>query len=136
MSALAFGLELARPAWLAGLVILPLLVLYFVRSLVDFGRAQRMTSLVVRGVVVVLLTLALAGLTLVRTTDELYVVFLRDRSQSVGAEGRAAIDRFVTKSLQSRGRHRAAFLDFGREPGPILSNPDTAKGALNQGEMI
>ena len=36
-----FPFELTRPAWLLGLAVLPVVVYYFVRSLVDFARWQK-----------------------------------------------------------------------------------------------
>ena len=41
-------LELTDPAWLAGLAALPLLLWPYRRSLVDFGRRQRLASLLCR----------------------------------------------------------------------------------------
>src|SRR5262249_9532550 len=91
-------LELTRPWWLAGLAVLPILVYYFYRTLVDFVRWQRALSLVFRSVIVVLLLLALAGLSLVRPTRDLFVVFAIDRSESVGEEGNKAIDDFLARA--------------------------------------
>ena len=47
--------ELTQPWYLLGLVALPVLAWYFVRGLTDFSRWQRVTSLVVRSLVVALL---------------------------------------------------------------------------------
>ena len=44
-------------------------------------------SLWLRGLIVVLLVLSLAGLSLIRPTRELFVVFAVDRSESVGEKG-------------------------------------------------
>ncbi len=46
-------LELTRPWWLLGLAVLPGLVYYFYRSLVDLARWQRVLSLLLRGALVV-----------------------------------------------------------------------------------
>ena len=85
-----YSLDLLRPAWLWALLLVPALWVLYRRSLVDFPRAQRAASLAVRSLVVALLALALAGLTLLRPTDERYVVFLADESLSVGAGGGGA----------------------------------------------
>ena len=76
-----------RPApagWRAWLV-LPFLVLFFCRSLVDFARWQRICVALARGLIVLLLVLALAGLSLLRPTRDLFVVFAVDRSESVAS---------------------------------------------------
>src|SRR5487761_120768 len=63
-----FSLELTQPAWLLATAALLVVVYYFFRSLVDFARWQRLASLAARMLIVLLVVLALAGLTLVRPT--------------------------------------------------------------------
>ncbi|MEM9704182.1 MAG: hypothetical protein AAF907_17210, partial [Planctomycetota bacterium] len=87
-----YALDLLRPWWLLGLAALPALWWFFKKSLVDFEKGQRIASLAVRAVVVVLLTFALAGLTLLRPTTERYTVFVADESLSVGSDEEAAQD--------------------------------------------
>jgi Ca-activated chloride channel family protein len=114
-----FQLELTRPFWLVGLVLLPVLVYYFYRSLVDFARWQKATSLAARVVIVVLLVLALAGLTLLKPTREQFVVFAVDRSLSVGDASRTAADAFAARAITAAGPNRTATLPFGAEPGVV-----------------
>ena len=78
----SLALELTHPARLICLAVIPVLLYYFYRSLVDFPRWQRAVSFGVRTVIVILLVLALAGLTLLRPTTEQFVVFVVDRSIS------------------------------------------------------
>ncbi|HZW32703.1 MAG TPA: hypothetical protein VFF52_18465 [Isosphaeraceae bacterium] len=92
-------LELSRPWWLLGLAVLPGLVYYFSRSLVDLVRWQRLLSLGLRGAIVILLILCLAGLSLVRPTRDLFVVFAADRSASVGEQGNQAIAAYLAKAV-------------------------------------
>ena len=113
--ALDFQLELTRPWWLLGLAALPVLVYFFYRTLVDFARWQRVLSLWLRGAIVALLALALAGLSLVRPTRELFVVFALDRSASIGEQGNRAIDDFLTKSAARAGSNHFAVLPFASE---------------------
>src|SRR4051794_19455418 len=113
------NLELTHPGWLAGLLVLPVLVYYFYRGLVDFARWQKVGSLATRTAVVVLLVLALAGLTLLRPTRDQFVVFAIDRSVSVGDASRKAADEFVDRATKSTGRHKAAFVSFGNAPGLV-----------------
>jgi Ca-activated chloride channel family protein len=120
-------LELTRPWWLLGLAVLPILVYYFYRSLVDLRRWQRAISLGVRTVIAVLLVLALAGLNLLRPTREQFVVFAVDRSLSVGDEGRKAADDYIARAAASAGRNRYAVLPFGAQPGDLELGEARAK---------
>ncbi len=114
-----FPFELTRPAWLLGLAILPIVVYYFVRSLVDFAPWQKALTLACRTLVVLLLVLALAGLTLLRTTKDQFVVFAIDRSLSVGDDSRKAAEDYLAKALPKAGPNRVAYLDFAADPGSI-----------------
>jgi uncharacterized membrane protein len=116
-------LELGRPWWLLGLAALPALVLFFYRSLVDLARWQRMLSLWLRAAIVVLVLLALAGLSLLRPTRELFLVFAVDRSLSVGDLGNEAADRFVRAAAERAASNRFAVLPFAREPGSLRPGP-------------
>src|SRR5687768_9161755 len=112
-------LELTNPWRLLGVLLLPLLVYYFYRSLADFPRWQRQFSLAVRSLIVLLLLLALAGLTLSRPTHEQYVVFCIDQSLSVGEEAQATIEPFLAEVAKKSGPNRIAFLPFQKEPGKL-----------------
>src|SRR3954454_14676221 len=120
-------LELTRPWWLAGVAVLPVLVYYFYRTLVDFVRWQRLLSLLLRSVIVVLLILALAGLSLLRPTRELFVVFAVDRSESVGDEANRAIDNFLARAAPHAGPNRFAVLPFASEPGNVRDGAAAVK---------
>ena len=50
-----FNLELSRPWYLAALLILPAIYYFYRRSLVDFPRAQRRVSMIVRSLILVLI---------------------------------------------------------------------------------
>src|SRR5436190_21552357 len=95
MNESGLALELTHPLRLMCLAAIAVLLYYFWRSLVDFPRWQRLTSLAIRSIIVVLLVLALAGLTLLRPTTEQFVVFAVDLSTSVGEESTRAADRFL-----------------------------------------
>src|SRR5262245_53480424 len=119
MSGSEIQLELTNSLWLAALVSLPVLFYYFYCSLVDFPRWQRWWSLAIRALIILLLVLSLAGMNLVRTTHEQFVVFLLDRSVSVGQDSAAKADQFVNSALPFAGPHRTATLGFDREPGVL-----------------
>ena len=101
---------------------------FFRRSLVDFARWQRIFSLALRGLIVLLLVLALAGLSLVRPTRELFVVFAVDRSESVGEKGIEAVDTFLGEAFASAGSNRFAMLPFAAEPGTVDARPVACGG--------
>ncbi|MCI0358557.1 MAG: FixH family protein [Planctomycetaceae bacterium] len=117
----AFAIELTHPLRLVCLAALPVLVYYFYRSLVDFPRWQRWISLGMRAVIVILLVLALAGLTLLRPTREQFVIFAVDESTSVGDESAAAARKFVEDALTKAGGNRFAVLPFAKEPGKLAA---------------
>jgi uncharacterized membrane protein/uncharacterized protein YegL len=112
-------LEVLHPAMLAGLALLPLLVYYTARGLVDLPRWQRLLSLGCRAGLVALLVLAATGPALLQPTREQYVVFAVDESLSVGPEARRAAQEFIDRALAHRGPHRAAFLSFAAAPGRV-----------------
>ena len=115
----SYGLELVRPGWLATLLATGVLAFFFTRTLVDFDSWQRKTSLGVRALLLVLLTLSLSGLTLLEPTRQQFVVFAMDRSLSVGDESVDASAEFVRKALEGRGEEEVAFLEFATEPGVL-----------------
>ncbi|MFH5803443.1 VWA domain-containing protein [Alienimonas sp. DA493] len=118
----AYALDLLRPEWLFGLILLPALWALYRRSLVDFDRGQRIASLVVRSAVVVLLVLALAGLTLLRPTDERYVAFVVDESLSVGrADGADRVRTFLEAVGEPPAGTEAVVLPFAAEVGEPVS---------------
>jgi Ca-activated chloride channel homolog len=112
-------LELTHPIWLAGLLVLPVLAWYFHKSLVDFARWQKLLSLAGRAAIVVLLVLALSGLTALQPTQEQFVVFALDKSLSVSDDSRYQADKYLDAALLNQGRNRAAFLSFAAAPGLV-----------------
>lgn len=112
-------LELTHPWCLVGLAALPLLIWYYVWSLSDFPRRQRLISLFVRSAIVTLALLACAGLTWQHATSERYVLFVVDRSQSIGEAGQAAIRDYLHDAKLAAGSQRTGLLTFAAEPGEV-----------------
>jgi uncharacterized membrane protein len=108
--------ELTRPWWLLGLAALPLVAYYFYRSLVDLPAAQQRVSLAGRLAIVLLLVLALAGLTLLERTDERFVVVAIDQSESIGEGSNSQVESFLDQALRDTGPHRVVYLPFAAEP--------------------
>lgn len=112
--------EITRPWALALLLIaLPLLVLFFKRSLSDFPPFQRKLSLAIRCLIVLLLTLALAGFAWLQKTDEQFFIFLLDDSTSISDNGREKLEEVLVAAKESVGDNRVAFLPFASTTGEI-----------------
>ncbi len=125
-------LELTHPLFLLGLLVLPLLIWYFYRGLTDFARWQRLLSLASRALIVVLLVLALAGLTLLRPTREQFVVFALDESLSVGEEAQKTAQAYLDRAVQGAGTNRVAFLPFAAKPGKVHAERGKASPQLDR----
>ena len=117
-------LELTRPWHL--LILIPMLVVvgyYFVRSLSDFPHRQRLVSLLVRSLIALLLVLSLAGLTWLHRTDEQFVIFVADQSQSIGDDAAAKATEFMTEAVKHKSKHRVAYLPFAAAVGEVRDEP-------------
>jgi len=114
-----FAIEIARPWMLWTLLVLVPIGWYFWKSLSDFPLVQRRISLVTRALMLICLSLALAGLTLLEPTKRTFVVLAVDRSQSVDVDSNAKIDAYVSQTRESVGQNEMAVLDFGLEPAAL-----------------
>jgi Ca-activated chloride channel family protein len=116
---MTWSLELTHPLRLLGLFGAVVLFYYFYRSLSDFPKWQRGMSLAIRIAILLLLVLALAGLTLSRPTSEQFIVFAVDQSLSVGQESQQEARKFLDEATAKAGRTKVAFLPFEGEPGKL-----------------
>mgnify|MGYP002713129253 CR=1 FL=1 len=64
-----------------------------------FRRARDISSLVLRSIIMTLLVLALSGVQIVQSSDQLSVVFLVDFSDSMGTQARLGALRYIEESL-------------------------------------
>jgi Ca-activated chloride channel homolog len=124
-------LEITQPWSLLGLLALPVLAWYFYRGLTDFSRWQRLTSLAARALVVCLVTAALCGLTWLKPSKDLFVLFAVDDSLSIGDEARPVVEDFVKRATAAAGANKYAFVKFAADPGPV-STDFAAPVTLNQ----
>jgi uncharacterized membrane protein len=129
-------LELTQPWYLLCLLVLPVVGWYFARGLTDFSRWQRIASLTARTLVIVLLVAALCGLTWLKSSKDLYVVFVIDDSLSVGAEGKAETEKFLDRATAAAGNNKVAYLRFGAEPGAVVNDRSATIVANKQGTNI
>jgi uncharacterized membrane protein len=79
-----FGVD--NPSLLVLLAVIPLLVIWSRRSLAGLGPSRRRLAIGLRSVVLALLALALAGLSFIKKSDSLSVIFVVDQSRSVSNE--------------------------------------------------
>jgi Mg-chelatase subunit ChlD len=112
---LSTALELTRPQCLVGLLLLAVLVFYYRRTLTDFARTQRLVSLAVRSIVLILLVLALAGLTLLRPTRQQYVVIAVDQSLSISGQARKDAEQWVARARELKGSNRLSVIYFAAD---------------------
>lgn len=103
------GVSFLRPWALLLLLVLVPSAIYFSRtSMALLRRGRRRFSLGLRIAIITLLVLALAGTEIVRAADSLSVVFLLDRSDSVGTEAKAQQLQYVRDALKRMGDSDAA----------------------------
>ena len=116
--------DFASPWYLLLLALSPLIYLWWRQSLAGLSPARRKASLVVRGIVVLLLVLALAELRWVQVNRRLAVFFVIDRSESIPAEQREAARQYVIEASRSLDPARddlAGVVAFGRTAGIEIS---------------
>ncbi len=116
--------EFTRPAML--ILIIPISVVlayWFIRSLSDFPRPQRIASLVTRSIIALMLLLSLAGLTWLHRASDQYVVFVVDQSQSIGENAQKQAQEFLKSAVDAKGRHEVAFMPFGAKSGKVQTEP-------------
>jgi Mg-chelatase subunit ChlD len=129
-------LELTQPWFLLGLLALPVLLFYFLRGLTDFSRWQRVVSLGVRTAVILLLVLALCGISWLKPDKEQFVVFAVDESLSVGDEAKQEVQKFLDQATAAAGRNKVAFVKFGAEPGVVTADRNATQTINAQGTNI
>lgn len=112
--------DVVRPGLLILIVpVAMILAIAHVRSLSDFPGPQRIVSLLVRSVIALLLVVSLAGLTLLQKTQEQFVLFVVDQSQSLGDNAKATISEYLQTATEHRGFNRVACLPFGVNAGTV-----------------
>ncbi|MFH1924088.1 MAG: VWA domain-containing protein, partial [Planctomycetota bacterium] len=107
-------LELTRPAWLAALVLVPLVAFGSRRRLTGFSQARQAASVACRMLLIAVLVLALCGVRVVRPTAERFAVLAVDQSESIADESRRVAESFVAEVVEAGGRDRVVVLGFAR----------------------
>ncbi|MCH7702627.1 MAG: VWA domain-containing protein [Planctomycetes bacterium] len=139
--AVLLSLTFEQPRWLLLCLLVPVLVVLSIRSLAGLEGTRRVLALVVRSLVIIVLAMALAGISHVRRSEDLAVMFLMDRSSSIPADQQKAQEHYLQAVSKHAGQHdRIGVIDFARhafleqlpqpgyhlEPGrlPPMENPD------------
>ncbi len=81
--AMTFSYDFLRPMWLAALLLLVPVVYWALRSMDTLSPTRKWLAIVSRCVLIIILVCLLARLTRVETSDELTVIAVVDRSQSI-----------------------------------------------------
>lgn len=111
-----FPLAFERPDLLVLLLVLLPIVGLGLWSRRKVSPLRRALAVGLRSVAVLTLVLGIAGLTWLQAVDALGVVFVVDRSASVGASGQAQATAFIEAALQHQGADdRVGVVAFGAE---------------------
>ncbi len=127
-------MEITRPLLLLLLLFLPALYYGYRRSLVDLSRTQRIISLIVRIIIVVLLILSVADVQYLKTDNKLAVMFLADISDSISDDGLTKATDYVNEALKSQDGNQQsgliAFTDKAEVVRALLKNGDEPDAKL------
>lgn len=115
----SFGIALDRPGYLWLLVFVPALAVYGWRQMAALAGPRRSLAILIRCIVWSLLVFAVAGVQWIRTDDRMTVMYLLDQSESIPAEKRAAMLRYVIENVRQHRdvdrRDQAGIVVFGRD---------------------
>ncbi|MCO6459305.1 MAG: VWA domain-containing protein [Pirellulaceae bacterium] len=108
-----------RPAFLALLLLLPLLWVFSYRSLAGLGNVRRLLAIALRSLVVLLFVLALAEVQLRKISQKMTVIYLLDQSESIPLAKRQLMLEYVSEAVSKHRRDerqdRAGVIVFGRD---------------------
>jgi uncharacterized membrane protein/uncharacterized protein YegL len=82
-------------------------------------------SLIVRGAIIVLLTLALAGLALIKPTPKMFVVFALDQSLSVDEKATDIVNTTLSNVIDAAGDNAISYMNFAGDSTPLGKSRDT-----------
>ncbi len=117
-----WSLEITQPRMLWLLLLLVPIAWFYFRSLSDFPKWQRRVSLLFRSVILVLLILAIAGLSLLSPTARQYITIAIDRSLSIDSKAQVQIEEFVSEIEKHRGDSQIAYMNMALTPSSIVSS--------------
>ena len=106
-------MEIARPLTLLLLLLIPFLYYGYRRSLVDLSLPQRIVSLILRALIIVLLICSLAGIQYLTSGGKVAVIFLADISDSISGEGLKEAQSYIDEAMDSRS-DQSRFIEDSR----------------------
>ena len=119
----ATGFYFAQPAWLALALLAPAAFWWGLRCLRTLSTARRWTALILRCLVIILLALLLARPSLTETNEQLTLLAVVDRSQSIPESLRQSSLEYLDQALVNRdGADQLAVIDIA-ETALIASLP-------------
>lgn len=119
-----FQIDFDQPWYLLLLLLAPVVWVFSYRSLAGLGPWRRLFALGLRTAVLVLMTLALAGVQLQQISNRVTVLYLLDQSESIPQATREAMLQYVVRDVQAHRRtgdlqnpaeDKAGVIIFGRE---------------------
>ena len=137
-----FGNSIAfdQPWFLLLLLLLPLFWVASYRSLSGLGQFRRFCSLSLRTLVVLLVILALAEFQMVRTSDQLTVLFVLDQSESIPRDKRQYMLDYVVKEVDEHRKtetsDRAGVIVFGGEAKIEIPPIDMSLPSIGRFESV
>ena len=134
MLAWALPFEFDQPVWLWLGLLIPVMVVASLRSLAGLDPLRRVLSLAARSVVIILIVICLAGIQSVKRNDDLTVLFLMDRSDSVQTL-QTYQEEWIRESAENKPPHdRVGLIDFSRYAF-VQQLPDKAGYHLPAGRL-
>ena len=128
-------MEITRPFLLLLLLLLPVLYYGYRRSLVDLSRTQRIISLCIRTIIILLLILGVSDLQYLKTDEKLTVMFLTDISDSISEEGLTKSTEFLNEALSSQDGNQEVGIIAFTDKAEILKSPENDQETIVSGEL-
>ncbi len=128
-------MEITRPFLLLLLLLLPVLYYGYRRSLVDLSRTQRIISLCIRTIIILLLILGVSDLQFLKTDEKLTVMFLTDISDSISEEGLTKSTEFLNEALSSQDGNQEVGIIAFTDKAEILKSPENDQETIVSGEL-
>ena len=128
-------MEITRPFLLLLLLLLPVLYYGYRRSLVDLSRTQRIISLCIRTIIILLLILGVSDLQYLKTDEKLTVMFLTDISDSISEEGLTKSTEFLNEALSSQDGNQEVGIIAFTDKAEILKSPESDQETIVSGEL-
>ena len=128
-------MEITRPFLLLLLLLLPVLYYGYRRSLVDLSRTQRIISLCIRTIIILLLILGVSDLQYLKTDEKLTVMFLTDISDSISEEGLTKSTEFLNDALSSQDGNQEVGIIAFTDKAEILKSPENDQDTIVSGEL-